>query len=265
MIFLRHKTHNRQARNNTHTTSGRRISLNERLASIGGLFGALSIIITGALLYAIFTARTEDKWYYISAVLVNVSLLIVLMTSAIIFDRYYLNKWATTSSASHSMPSASVLGNSTYHGTSVASNVEMSSFTNYYPNDGPPQYPGYFPQPQLAAQIPIPNTTVTSSVLLYTALPDNNIIAARAENINTANACLVNEMSTDEEKNKSYRPPSYYELYPHVKSTETAQTPDEQPRAEQIDNAKTRPNEPSTQVSEVNSSHVTHEINAENH
>lgn len=40
----------------------RSITINERLASIGGLFGALSIIITGALLYAIFTAKSTDKW-----------------------------------------------------------------------------------------------------------------------------------------------------------------------------------------------------------
>jgi hypothetical protein len=38
---------------------------NERLASVTGLFGVLSIVITGALLYAIFTVKSEDKWYYI--------------------------------------------------------------------------------------------------------------------------------------------------------------------------------------------------------
>ena len=39
----------------------RSITINERLASIGGLFGAISIIITGGLLYAIFTSNSEDK------------------------------------------------------------------------------------------------------------------------------------------------------------------------------------------------------------
>jgi hypothetical protein len=71
------------------------------LASIGGLFGALSIIITGALLYAIFTARTEDKWYYIIAVLINVSLLIVLMIGAIIFDKVYLKKFSNNTRRLH--------------------------------------------------------------------------------------------------------------------------------------------------------------------
>jgi len=258
MIFLRHKAHNRQARS-IHSNSDRRISLNERLASIGGLFGALSIIITGALLYAIFTARSEDKWYYISAVLINVSLLIVLMTSAILFDRYYLNKWATTRSTTHSMQSASVLGNSTYNGTSIASNVEMSSFTNYYrnPSDGPPQYPGYFPQPQFNSQINIPNTTASTSVLLFTTVPDNNN-NTRAENNQISAECVVNETLTDDEKNKTYRPPSYYQLYPHGKSTEAEHVPYEQARAEQISDAKTRPDEP---INEVNSN--THEINGE--
>jgi hypothetical protein len=69
-------------------------SLNEKLASIGGLFGLVSIIVTAVLLYAIFTSESQDKWFYIVAVLVNVSLLVLLMIGAILFDRFYLKKYA---------------------------------------------------------------------------------------------------------------------------------------------------------------------------
>ncbi len=51
------------SRMQSESNATRAITINERLASIGGLFGAFSIIVTGALLYAIFTAKPEDKWF----------------------------------------------------------------------------------------------------------------------------------------------------------------------------------------------------------
>ena len=68
-------------------------TLNERLANIGCLFGAVSIIITTCLLYLIFTTTSNnEKWYYIVAALINVSLLVFLMILAILFDRFYLRR-----------------------------------------------------------------------------------------------------------------------------------------------------------------------------
>ena len=79
------------------TTGTTNSNINERLTSIGGFFGAISIIITGGLLYAIFTTNSNQaQWHYIVAVLVNVSLLILLMIMAIIFDRLYLKRLTTT-------------------------------------------------------------------------------------------------------------------------------------------------------------------------
>lgn len=83
---------------NDHGDSSHRMSMNEKLASIGGLFGLLSLVITGILLYAIFTSKSQDKWWYVVAVLVNVSLLVLLMICAILFDRFYLKKYIFNSS-----------------------------------------------------------------------------------------------------------------------------------------------------------------------
>lgn len=162
MIFLRNK-------NRTRLNTINRLTINERLASIGGLFGALSIIITGGLLYAIFTAKSEDKWYYITAVLINVFLLILLMIGAIIFDRYYLKKWASLRAHHHhhqqsqqqhrSNSNSNIItsrnGQTTVHNTE--SSVHFSQHNNEFlnnidsfntsaiMNDIPPQYPGYYP------------------------------------------------------------------------------------------------------------------------
>ena len=68
-------------------------TLNERLTNIGCLFGAISIIITTCLLYLIFTTTSNtEKWYYIVAALINISLLVLLMIMAILFDRFYLKR-----------------------------------------------------------------------------------------------------------------------------------------------------------------------------
>jgi hypothetical protein len=68
-------------------------TLNERLANIGCLFGAISIMITTFLLYLIFTTTSNtEKWYYIVAALINISLLVLLMILAILFDRFYLKR-----------------------------------------------------------------------------------------------------------------------------------------------------------------------------
>ena len=68
-------------------------SLNEKLASIGALFGVLNIFLTAFLLYAILTAKSSERHYYVIAAIVNISLLLLLMTCAIIIDKIYLRKY----------------------------------------------------------------------------------------------------------------------------------------------------------------------------
>jgi hypothetical protein len=80
--------------------SPRSVSLNEKLASIGGVFGIVNIFLTGILLYAIFTSKSGERFYYVIAVIVNVSLLLLLMTCAIIFDRVYFKRYFFTNSNS---------------------------------------------------------------------------------------------------------------------------------------------------------------------
>ena len=84
--------------NDSDTRPRSSFKLNQKLTSIGAFFGTLSIVITGVLLYAIFTAESQDKWYYISAVLINVSLLLFIMIGAILFDRYFVKKYPQTTS-----------------------------------------------------------------------------------------------------------------------------------------------------------------------
>jgi hypothetical protein len=172
MIFLRHK-HNGHSRQN----SNRNLNINDRLASIGGLFGAISIIITGALLYAIFTAKSEDKWYYITAVLINVALLLLLMIGAILFDRYYLKKCAIIQTLRQQTPTISNDRTAIVERTS-SNSLNFPSITI----DIPPQYPGYSNNVSIAANNDLQvNTAMTTKVIDY---------------------------------NENKLPPHYYDLYP---------------------------------------------------
>ncbi len=81
--------------NNTITNENEsvRFRLYKRLTTIGGFFGTLSLISTGAFLYAIITAKSQEKWYYYSAVLIYTGLLILLIICAFLLDRYFLKKF----------------------------------------------------------------------------------------------------------------------------------------------------------------------------
>lgn len=150
----------------------RSVTINERLASIGGLFGVLSIVITGALLYAIFTANNEDKLYYIIAVLINVSLLVILMISAILFDRFYLKKLSNSNTSN--MPTSSVSTNNEISVRPSSNNDEENNLNSTYNlintpnfrlyNDVPPRYPGIIEQNETISSNTTSNNNSSSDV-----------------------------------------------------------------------------------------------------
>lgn len=220
-----------------------RFSLNQRLTSIGGLFATLSIIITGALLYAIFTAKSQDKWYYISAVLINISLLFVLMIGAILFDKYYLKKYpnnassivtsspvSSSSSSSSSSSNAnriqnvsSALNTNTYvHNSMISSDSAHSidhSNCNHNAhhhanqqicisrNDVPPQYPDLSP--------------------LISQNDKDKDTTRRSQHHHQLNAHVINEINDDKSHSNSNvkldsplnQPPNYFDLYPMSNKT----------------------------------------------
>lgn len=199
----------------------RTITVNERLASIGGLFGALSIIITGALLYAIFTAKSQDKWYYIIAVLINISLLILLMIAAILFDRFYLKKFSnrrrchtgrenTTNNTQnndriiHINPSFYANQTNFITQQTLLTNISNLAHCNEnilnsvdclnvrINNDVPPQYPGYLDQQVNENSSSRNNSSLMSSSNFKSAVPAN-------ANINT----ISNEVSNQANLNRN--------------------------------------------------------------
>lgn len=192
----------------------RSITINERLASIGGLFGALSIIITGALLYAIFTAKSSEKWYYIVAVLVNITLLMFLMLAAILFDRFYLRKIAArrqqaanaqsrqhrrrnqtsffgfTTAASQPTNRVITVNPRPHTAIAVAAVADnRTSIRSNGTNDIPPDYPGLVDQNK-----PI-------------------VIQSISNNLETATRQLQPN-KTSSSPSSSAQPPSYFDLYP---------------------------------------------------
>jgi hypothetical protein len=152
-------------------------NINERLTSIGGFFGAISIIITGGLLYAIFTTNSNQaQWHYIVAVLVNVSLLILLMIMAILFDRLYLKRLTTT------------LTMTTRHQHHHQNNLNSN-------DDMPPLYDveaiRILPPP------PLP------------PLPPNSL-SPITHNVN------IDELKVNNQILSTQQPPNYFDLYPSV-------------------------------------------------
>ena len=105
--------------NNTITNENEsvRFRLYKRLTTIGGFFGTLSLISTGAFLYAIITAKSQEKWYYYSAVLIYTGLLILLIIGAFLLDRYFLKKFPQASESNSTINTSNVnhrlIGNST--------------------------------------------------------------------------------------------------------------------------------------------------------
>jgi hypothetical protein len=186
MIFLRSK--NRQRALVINSIYSTRANVNERLTSMGGLFGFLSIVVTGALLYAIFTAKSEDKWYYITAVLINIILLILLMIGAIAFDRFYIKRW-TTRRLNRQLSIHTNMPNSSASST----NPDQQESANYFcANDIPPTYPGYAAN---EASVPMPT---------FDSLPANTDSAQ----------CCCQDPLNDIDKAKPNLPPNYHELYP---------------------------------------------------
>jgi hypothetical protein len=216
--------------NNNYSNSSnsylRSATINERLASIGGLFGVLSIVITGALLYAIFTARDEDKQYYVIAVLVNVSILVILMISAILFDRLYLKKLNNNASqisvnSSTNNSNENIIRNSTNNNNITPNTISATydylnnaNFRVY--NDVPPQYPGIIERNELIQSNstsinnnnnnnnnnPTPiTTTVTnppilqSSIILVNPIKASTTTTANTLN-NTKRKANINDRST---------------------------------------------------------------------
>lgn len=178
------------------------------IASIGGLFGALSIIITGFLLYGVFTAKQEDKWYYITAVLLNIGLLLLLMIGAIIFDKIYLKKWARIPSRQQQqMP---VIRNDIDH--SITNQCDSATPFNC-PSimaDIPPEYPGYFRDTILFNQQPfILNESSNPNNIVLIAADNNDLIL----NLTTTTASRTKEVNDDIQLNL---PPHYTDLYPNI-------------------------------------------------
>ena len=215
--------------NSLSPTQRTQFKLNERLTSIGGLFGAMSIIITGALLYAIFTAKSQDKWYYITAVLINISLLLMLMVGAIVFDRYYLKKYpnpitlpstSLTDDSRHLMMSndssnrtinvnASLYpANSFYtQQNSLIMNADSASSIDQsfrFRNDIPPQYPDL--------------TVGCNNSLSNKYDKESNNESMRRSTTAVASGLTTNTDSNNMSQTKLVstlnQPPNYYDLYP---------------------------------------------------
>lgn len=205
----------------------RSITINERLASIGGLFGALSIIITGALLYAIFTAKTEDKWYYIIAVLINVSLLIILMIGAIIFDKVYLKKFSNntrrlhqsltspsrhTSRIIHVNPTLCQNNYVSHH--SIINELNNRSSSQNYLNDVPPSY-----DTSISANINKQNRNINSISNQISSENENraDVLIPSSIYVTVTNLNQVKRDNYDldlDQNGKFLPPPNYFDLYP---------------------------------------------------
>lgn len=205
--------HRAQSTNHSDVTSIeylRSITINERLASIGGLFGALSIIITGALLYAIFTAKSSEKWYYIIAVLVNIALLMFLMLAAILFDRFYLRKVAARRQLAAQSESQRRRNQTSFFGFTTAATQPTNRVITVNP------------RPHTAVDN---RTSIRSNDIPpdYTGLVDQNkpVIQSISSNLETATRQLQPSKTSP---SGSVHPPSYFDLYPsYSQQNETSQ------------------------------------------
>ena len=243
--------------NGTNTNDNRTaasLRFNQRLTSVGGLFATLSIIITGALLYAIFTAKSQDKWYYISAVLINISLLIILMVGAVLFDKYYLKKYSNTtnnstltSSPISSSTASSASSSTTQNNLVNPSNRIMNLNSVVYPNshsynsqnnnslisiespnsmdashqiylsrnDVPPQYPDITPLLNLNDKDKDVNTRRNHQINSHLATATENSTHIINE-LNNDKSQITNNSKLDSPLNQ---PPNYFDLYPISDST----------------------------------------------
>jgi hypothetical protein len=224
--------------NSTNRELIRSVKINERLASIGGLFGVLSIIITGALLYALFTGKSEDRWYYIIAVLINVSLLIILMFAAIVFDRIYLRKFDPNQSCANSIANSAANSASSSSGANRVINVNPLFYPSVYVtpanltsiNDVPPRYPGYS-VPDIYSNSNTTNQHVNGNNSNSTVINLNNSLEKDLANPQRTDGTVcvlsvLNEQTTNRNltsaqispssaiSSSSNSPPNYFDLYP---------------------------------------------------
>ena len=198
----------------------RSITINERLASIGGLFGAVSIIITGGLLYAIFTTNSEDKWYYIIAVLINVSLLVLLMVVAILFDRFYLRKLTRNMQGTPQRVETLVFPpQHNIQSTTLAphSVLNDSNTLGCVYNDVPPVYPGYTHQ-QTNELNGVSSSSQTSNQTSYVNRSNLPELCINVHSLNQlkrdTSHKTQNEFDSDMGSGKFMPPPDYFDLYP---------------------------------------------------
>ena len=222
----------------------RSIALNEKLASIGGLFGAVNIMITGFLLYCIFTAKQDDKWYYISAVLINTCLLLLLMLAAILFDRYYLKRFGTaTASSNHSLNNVnrtinvnsillpSALHNNFNNGSNLliaelrnnnlsSSSLSLNLNNRNNVNDVPPQYPDYLENSIKVENEHMINGCEGSISLLSNEMPNSFV------SLDSIHVPIRSPVSAPEQANGKYQlPPNYFDLYPSGDVDQSATKP----------------------------------------
>lgn len=98
--------------------------------------GAVNIIVTGALLYSVFTAKPEERWWYLVGVIVNITLLILLMIGAILFDRCYLKRFENRGRSSTQLTNNRIIN---INPILLQNSQDFLSCSNS--NDVPPQYP----------------------------------------------------------------------------------------------------------------------------
>lgn len=210
------------------------VVINERLASIGGLFGALSIIITGALLYGIFTAKSSEKWYYIVAVLVNIGLLVFLMLAAILFDRVYLKKRRVaqsnrTATAQQLLTMAAACRSSSnqHHRVVHATPRQVSAISaaaaarESLLNDVPPKYPGHLIVDEIKGTSNNNSNNnnqqqqAASAAAAAAATTTTTTIPSVSRHVDAIAPYRFQIHSTLSTSSTAMPPPDYYDLYPN--------------------------------------------------
>jgi hypothetical protein len=227
----------RSAISNNSIDYARSSSINEKLASIGGVFGIISIIVTAVLLYAIFTSQSEDKWFYIIAVLINISLLVLLMIGAILFDRFYLKKYALNESQQANLTRPSVCENREQSRPRLQRNqriarVSQTRTANTSPshftsngdvsvtnnqNDLPPVYPGPLSDTNSKSTAGVSNLNSRQTSNSNVNINRVKAFDERERLLEETSSVLFVETPTDTDNSNlssSNHPPNYFDLYP---------------------------------------------------
>jgi hypothetical protein len=223
--------------NNNNTISNEnesvRFRLYKRLTTIGGFFGTLSLISTGAFLYAIITAKSQEKWYYYSAVLIYTGLLILLIIGAFLLDRYFLKKFPqalesnstiNTSNLNHRLIGNSanriINVNSVLYPTSLQSTLLATESENSFDylnnsnnnnninrsrNDIPPQY-----------------LDITNNFIFKKKNSINRSRSSPTGASSNSDTIINNNNQIKLDSSASFiQPPNYFDLYPNKETTTT--------------------------------------------